>query len=203
MGVRSAEVDAYIEKSAEFAKPILKKIRQLFHKACPKITETMKWSFPHFEHQGIVGSMAAFKQHATFGFWKAGLMNDPTGLLKTMGKTEMGTHRLTSVKDMPPDEIVIAYIQQAVELNQAGIKVTIKRDKKPKAELVVPDDLAAALKKSKKAAKVFDEFSYSHRKEYVEWIEEAKRPETRAKRVETTVAQLAEGKSRHWKYQNC
>jgi uncharacterized protein YdeI (YjbR/CyaY-like superfamily) len=200
---RSAEVDAYIAEAADFAKPILKKIRQLFHKACPQIIETMKWSFPHFEYKGIVGSMAAFKEHATFGFWKAGLMRDPEGLLKTMGNTEMGRHRLMSIKDLPVDEVMIAYIQQAVELNEAGIKAVPKRDKKPKTELVIPEDLIAALKKHKAAAKAFDEFSYSHRKEYLEWIEEAKRPETRAKRVATTIEQLAEGKSRHWKYQDC
>lgn len=203
MAKRSPEVDAYIVEAAGFARPILKKIRQLFHQASPKITETMKWSFPHFEYKGIVGSMAAFKQHATFGFWKAGLMRDPHGLLKTMGKTEMGAHRLTSLKDMPPDDVLIAYIQHAIELNEAGIKATPQRDKKPKTELVVPDDLAAALAKNKSAAATFDKFSYSHRKEYVEWIEEAKRPETRAKRVGTTIEQLVAGKSRHWKYQDC
>lgn len=200
---RNPEFDAYIEEAADFAKPILKKIRQLFHKACPQLTETMKWSFPHFEYKGIVGSMAAFKNHATFGFWKAGLMSDPEGLLKTMGNTEMGSHRLTTLKDIPPDNVVIAYIQQAVELNEAGIKVSVKRDKKPKAELVVPEDLTAALRKNKAAAAVFNDFSYSHRKEYVDWIEEAKRLETRAKRVATTIEQLAEGKSRHWKYKDC
>ncbi|HQR07447.1 MAG TPA: YdeI/OmpD-associated family protein [Gemmatales bacterium] len=203
MAKRNPEFDVYIAEAAEFARPILKKIRQLFHKAHPQITETMKWSFPHFEYKGLVGSMAAFKQHATFGFWKAALMNDPHGMLKIMGDTTMGAHRLTSVKDLPDDKVIIAYIQQAIELNEAGIKPACKIDNKPKAELVVPGDLAAALKKSKTASATFGKFSYSHRKEYIEWIEEAKRPETRAKRVATTIEQLAEGKSRHWKYQNC
>ena len=203
MAKRIPEMDDYIAEAADFAKPILKKVRQLFHKAFPQFTETMKWGFPHFEYKGIVGSMAAFKQHANFGFWKAALMDDPHGLLKTMGKTEMGAHRLTSIKDLPADDVIIAYIRQAVELNEAGIKTTVKRAKKPKAELVVPDDLAAALRKNKAAGATFVSFNYSQRKEYVEWIEEAKRPETRAKRLATTVEQLAEGKTRHWKYQDC
>lgn len=203
MAKRNPAFDKYIEEAADFAKPILKKLRQLFHKACPQITETMKWSFPHFEYKGIVGSMAAFKNHASFGFWKAGLMKDASGLLKTVGNTEMGSRKLTSVKDLPPDAVVIACIHQAVELNEAGIKISPKRSRKPKVELVVPDDLRAALKKNKLALATFDAFSYSHRKEYVEWIEEAKRPETRAVRIQKTVQQLSDGKSRHWKYQNC
>lgn len=203
MTKRNPEFDAYITEAAEFARPILKKIRQLFHKAHPQLIETMKWGFPHFEYKGLVGSMAAFKHHATFGFWKAALMNDPHGMLKIMGDTTMGAHRLTSVKDLPPEKVIIAYIQQAIELNEAGIKAAPKRDKKPKTELVVPDDLAAVLRKNKAAAATFDKFSYSHRKEYIEWIEEAKRPETRAKRVTTTIEQLSEGKSRHWKYAGC
>lgn len=203
MAKRNPEFDIYIAEAAEFAKPILKKIRQLFHKAHPQITESMKWSFPHFEYKGIVGSMAAFKQHATFGFWKAALMNDPQGLLKIMGDTTMGGHRLTSVKDLPDDKVIIAYIQHAIELNEKGIRPECKPDKKPKAKLVVPADLTAALRKNKVAAATFDGFSYSHRKEYIEWIEEAKRPETRAKRLATTIEQLSEGKSRHWKYADC
>lgn len=203
MATRSPDVDNYIAEAALFARPILKKIRQLFHKASPHITESMKWGFPHFEYRGIVGNMAAFNQHATFGFWKASLMRDPMGLLKIMGKTEMGAHRLLSVKDMPADEVMIAYIQHAIELNEAGIKATVKRSPKINLALEVPEDLAAALKKNKPAAKTFEAFSNSHRKEYIEWIEEAKRPETRAKRLAMTMKQLAEGKTRHWKYQNC
>lgn len=197
------EVDAYIEKSADFAKPILKKIRKLFHQASPKITEEMKWSFPHFMCNGIVGNMAAFKNHASFGFWKASLLHDPKGLLSQVGKTEMGAHQLTSVKDLPPDNVIIAMVQQAIELNEKGIKSPVKKPKAPKAELVIPEDLLAALRKNAQAAKTFDAFSYSHRKEYVNWIVEAKRPETRAKRLATTIEQLEEGKSKEWKYEKC
>lgn len=200
---RNPEIDVYIAEAAAFARPILKKIRHLFHKAHPQITETIKWGFPHFEHKGLVGSMAAFKQHATFGFWKAALMNDPQGLLKIMGNTTMGAHRLTTMKELPKDKVIIAYIQQAIELNEAGIKATPRREKKPQVVLLVPDDLVVLLRKNKVAAATFDKFSYSHRKEYIKWIEEAKRPETRAKRVATTIEQLAEGKSRHWKYADC
>jgi uncharacterized protein YdeI (YjbR/CyaY-like superfamily) len=192
-------VDAYIEKSADFAKPILRHIRELVHKACPDIQETMKWSFPHFDHKGTVCSMASFKQHCALGFWKQSLMEQDAFPAE---KTAMGSFgRITSVKDLPPDKVMIALIHQAVELNEKGIKVA----KKPvdKKELVVPVDLTKALSKNKAAKAAFDKFSYSHKKEYVQWIEEAKTEPTRNKRLATTVEWLSEGKSRNWKYEAC
>lgn len=192
-------VDAYIEKSADFAKPILRHIRELVHKACPAIQETMKWSFPHFDHKGTVCSMASFKQHCALGFWKQSLMEQDAFPAE---KTAMGSFgRITSVKDLPPDKVMIALIHQAVELNEKGIKVA----KKPvdKKELVVPVDLTKALSTNKAAKAAFDKFSYSHKKEYVQWIEEAKTEPTRNKRLATTVEWLSEGKSRNWKYEAC
>jgi len=199
MGTKSPAVDAYIAKSADFAKPILKKLRALFHKACPQLSETMKWNFPHFEYKGIVGSMAAFKQHVSFGFWKASLMNDPEGLLEGVRNTTMAAKRVTSVDDLPADGTLLAYIREAVRLNEEGIKVPAKRKKAAKP-VTVPSDLLAALKKNKKAQTTFDGFSPSHQREYVEWITEAKQESTRQKRLVTTIEWLAEGKPRHWKY---
>ena len=171
-------IDAYIRKAAPFARPILKKVRALFHKACPDIEEAMKWSFPHFEYCGIVGSMAAFKQHATFGFWKSSLMNDPYGLFGADGDTAMGRAKFTDVSELPPDNVLLEYIREAVALNEQGVKVEKpKRQKKPEAE--VPADLRAALKKNKKALAAFEAFSPSHRREYVAWITEAKQEATR------------------------
>jgi uncharacterized protein YdeI (YjbR/CyaY-like superfamily) len=192
-------VDAYIEKSADFAKPILTHIRKLVHKACPDITETMKWSFPHFDHKGTVCSMASFKQHLAFGFWKQALLEQDAFPAE---KTAMGSFgRVTSLKDLPSDKVMISLIKQAVELNEKGIKV----QKKPtvKKELTVPDDLTKALAKNKAAKTAFEKFSPSHKREYVMWIEEAKTEPTRNKRLATTVEWLSEGKGRNWKYENC
>ena len=192
-------VDAYIEKSAEFSKPILIHIRKLVHKACPDITETMKWSFPHFDYKGTVCSMAVFKQHCAFGFWKQALLEQDAFPAE---KTAMGSFgRITTVKDVPTDKVMIGLIQQAVELNEKGIKVAKKRVEKK--ELVVPKDLTSALSKNKTAKATFDKFSPSHKREYVAWIEEAKTEPTRNKRLATTVEWLSEGKSRNWKYENC
>jgi uncharacterized protein YdeI (YjbR/CyaY-like superfamily) len=192
-------VDAYIEKSADFAKPILTHIRKLVHKACPGIQETMKWSFPHFDYKGTVCSMASFKQHCALGFWKQSLLESDAF---PKNKTAMGSFgRITSVKDLPSDKVIIELIGQAVELNEKGVKVA----KKPveRKELVVPKDLTAALAKNKPAKAAFDKFSYSHKKEYVQWIEEAKTDATRNKRLAATVELLSEGKSKNWKYENC
>jgi uncharacterized protein YdeI (YjbR/CyaY-like superfamily) len=193
-------VDAYIRKAAPFARPILTKVRALFRRACPDIEETMKWSFPHFEYRGIVGSMAAFKHHATFGFWKASLLPDPHGLFAGGDDAPMGRAKFADVSELPPDAVLVEYIRAAVALNEQGVKVEKpKREKKPEAE--VPADLRAALRKNKTALATFDGFSPSHRREYVEWITEAKQEATRQKRVAQAVEWLAAGKSRHWKYQ--
>jgi uncharacterized protein YdeI (YjbR/CyaY-like superfamily) len=201
MPTKDARVDAYIDRSADFAKPILKHIRKIVHKACPDVTETMKWSFPHFDYKGMLCSMAAFKQHCAFGFWKQSLLEKSAFPAE---KTAMGSFgRLESKVDLPADEVLIKLIKQAVELNDQGVKVAKKKPTTDKKDLVVPDYLTAALKKNKAAQKTFDGFPYSSRKEYVEWLTEAKTDATREKRLATTIEWLAEGKRRNWKYEKC
>lgn len=193
-------VDAYIQKSAEFAQPILTHLRKLIHKACPDVVETIKWSMPGFEYKGFLCNFAAFKQHCAFGFWKQSVMESDAF---PQNKTAMGSFgRLTSVKDLPSDKVMIGLIKQAAKLNDDGVKVQRKAPA-PKKDLVVPADLTKALSKNKAAKTAFENFSYSHKKEYVQWIEEAKTEPTRNKRVATTVEWLSEGKSRNWKYENC
>ncbi|MEW5915894.1 MAG: YdeI/OmpD-associated family protein [Gemmatimonadota bacterium] len=193
MPKKSKEVDAYIQRAAEFAKPILTKIRAAYHKASPDIEETMKWSVPHFEYKGIVGSMAAFKQHATFGFWKGAMM-------KTKGAPSLGRVRLTSADDLPSDRELLAMVKEAVALNEDELKLPRPPRAKVAAELPVPPDLRAALQKNVKARNAFAEFSPSERNEYVEWITEAKQDATRNERLETAVDWIAQGKPRNWKY---
>jgi uncharacterized protein YdeI (YjbR/CyaY-like superfamily) len=197
---KDPRVDAYIEKSADFAKPILTHLRKLVHKASPKISETVKWGMPAFEYKGIVCGIAAFKEHCTFGFWKHSLLGY-NGF--STEKTAMGSFgRITSKKDLPSDDTIIKLVQQAVELNEKGVKVA-KPKPTAKKELVVPDYFIAALKKNKAAQKTFENFPPSCKKEYVEWITEAKTEPTRDKRLATTIEWLSEGKRRNWKYENC
>jgi hypothetical protein len=193
-------IDAYIERSADFARPILKHIRSLVHEACPDVTETMKWSFPHFDHKGTVCSMASFKQHCAFGFWKQSLMEDAAFPAE---KTAMGSFgRLTSISDLPDDKTMKKLILDAVKLNEDGIKVR-RAPTTERKELVVPVVLLEALAITEAAAATFDSFPYSKKKDYAEWIAGAKSDATRDKRLATAIEWLAEGKARHWKYEKC
>lgn len=204
MGKKDKRVDAYIEKAQPFAKPILNHLRELVHKACPDVEETIKWQFASFDYKGPFCSMAAFKQHCTFGFWKYALMKDPDGYLGerfNKGGEAMGNlGRITSVKDLPPDKIILNLIKQAKRLNDDGVKLPPRKKSDPK-ELVVPDYFTDALKKNKKALATFEKFPPSHKKEYVQWIAEAKTEETRNRRMETALDWIAEGKGRNWKYE--
>jgi len=200
VGKIDKRVDAYIAKSADFAKPILSHLRKLIHQACPDIQETIKWGFPNFEYCGMVCSMASFKQHCAFTFWKAALMKDFEDKLLPVGETAMGhLGRVTSLKDLLPDKKMLRYIKEACRLNEDGIKI-IKPKKSAKQPLIVPVYFKKELSKHPKAKATFDRFSYSQQKEYVEWITEAKTEPTRLKRVATSIEWLAQGKIRNWKY---
>lgn len=186
-------VDAYIARSAGFARPILIHLRTLVHIGCPDVQETMKWSFPHFMHRGILCSMASFKAHCAFGFWKGALIG--VANLEAMGSFG----RITTLRDLPRDKVLVGYVKEAARLNEAGVKVP-RQPRPPKKPISVPADLKSALRKNAKARATFDALSPSHKREYVEWITEAKRAETRKKRLTTAVESMAAGKSQHWKY---
>ena len=204
MAKKEKLIDAYIAKSADFAKPILNHIRELVHKACPGVEEKMKWSFPHFDYKGeMMCSMAAFKQHAVFGFWKAALMKDPVLIENAKSEVAMGhLGRLGSLKDLPSDKKMTVWIKEAMLLTDNGVKLPSKaKPATDKIELAVPDYFVKAIAKNKKAKQVFENFACSHKKEYLEWITEAKTEETRNKRMETALEWITEGKGRNWKYQ--
>jgi uncharacterized protein YdeI (YjbR/CyaY-like superfamily) len=197
MGKRDPRVDAYIGKAADFAKPILTQVREAVHASCPDVEEAMKWRFPHFMYKGMLCSMASFKEHAAFGFWKGSLvLGDRSRNDEAMG--QMG--RLTKASDLPSKKMLAGYIKKAMALNDEGVKVEKKTMRVAPRAMKVPAELVTALKKNKKAQSSFDGFSPSHRREYVEWIGEAKNEDTRARRLRTAVEWMAEGKSRNWKY---
>ncbi len=194
---RNPEFDEYIAGAAPFARPILKRLRRLFHEACPQIEERLKWGHPSFEYRGIVGGFAAFKNHATFGFWRQDLLPDPHGLFQ--GSGPLGSERLTNESQLPSDEVLLDYIREAVRLNESGPPPR-KRSKEARPEIAPPDDFVAALRRNRKALATFESFPPSRRSEYVEWVEEAKKEETRRSRIDTAVEWMAEGKPRNWKY---
>jgi uncharacterized protein YdeI (YjbR/CyaY-like superfamily) len=197
MGKRDPRVAAYIAKSLEFAKPILNRIRQEVHVACPDVEEDMKWGSPHFMYKGMMCAMASFKQHAAFGFWKGSLV---VGNAATDTNAAGWFGRLTKMSDLPPRKALAACVRKAMALNDAGIAAP-RTQKQPAKPIKVPADLATALKKSKKAKAAFDAFSPSHKRDYVEWITGAKSADTRARRLAQAVDWIEAGKSRNWKYE--
>jgi len=199
MAKKDARIDAYIRESADFAKPILRHLRELVHKTCPDVEETMKWSFPHFDYKGIMCSMAAFKQHCAFGFWKTTLMKDAEKMLNNRSEAMGSLGKITSLKDLPADKIIMGYIKEAMKLNEGDVKI-VKPKPAGKKELVVPKYFTDAVKKNEKAFATFEGFSYSNKKEYIDWITEAKTEETRKKRLIQATEWMAEGKIRNWKY---
>jgi uncharacterized protein YdeI (YjbR/CyaY-like superfamily) len=203
------KVDEYFAKAPLFAQPILIHLRELIHKGCPDVTEEMKWSRPFFLHNGtILCNISAFKAHCAFGFWGAeiGRILVEEGAVKEGGMGSLG--KVTSVRELPPDKRFIGYILQAASLIDSGqgenrIAAARRVVKAPKPAPVVPAEFTVALKKSKAAAIAYAAFSPSCQREYVQWIAEAKRPETRDRRIEQAVEWIAKGKQRNWKYQDC
>ena len=204
MGKRDPRIDAYIAAAAPFAKPILTHVRSVVHEACPEVEEAMKWSFPNFLYKGMFCSMAAFKEHCSFRFWKGELVfgSKGRGTEKAMG--QFG--RLRALSDLPAKKVLTTYIKTAMKLNDEGVKPPwLARRNAAKAAkaakpAAVPADLAKALKGNAKARATFEKFPSSHRREYVEWITEAKREETRQRRLDTAIAWMAEGKPQNWRY---
>ena len=198
MGKKDTRIDEFIAKSADFAKPILRHLRKLFHAACPQVEETIKWKFPSYNYKGILCMTPAFKNHAAVIFWRP----EVRSLLESPGSApgKSRFRKISSLADLPKDAALIRTIKQAAKLNESGPKKK-SAPRAPKKLLAIPAHLLKALKQNKKALAAFQKLSPSHQKEYVEWITEAKREETRDKRIGTMMLWLQEGKSRNWKYE--
>lgn len=203
------KVDAYLAKVQPFAQPILVHLRELVHKACPEVEETIKWSRPFFEYRGaILCNMSGFKEHCSFGFWgeEIGAVLREAQAPRPGAMGSLG--RITSLKDLPADKLILGWIRQAAAFVDSGeytspIAARSKVVKSPKAAPAMPAEFASALQRSKKAAAAFAALSPSCQREYIEWIADGKRAETRDKRIATAMEWIAQGKQRNWKYQNC
>jgi len=190
-------VDAYIANAPAFAQPILVELRKRVHAACPDVVETLKWRMPSFEYKGLLAGMAAFKAHTAFGFWKDALLRKEPRHAATLERAGC----MKTSADLPPKSPFAKAVQRAMQLNADGVKTP--RTVKPKQPIAVPADFARALAASRKAKAVFDAFAPSCKREYLEWIVDAKREDTRARRIEQAVEWIADGKKRHWKYESC
>jgi uncharacterized protein YdeI (YjbR/CyaY-like superfamily) len=201
MGQYDERIDAYIAKSADFAKPILNHIREMVHRVAPELSENMKWGCPFFDYKGPVCQMAAFKRHCAFGFWRENMLHDPKGYLKVDGEeSSAGSFgQILSISDLPPEEVLIDFIQQAIAINEKGVKLE-KKPVTPKAELPMPADFDKLLKADLVTMGNYEKFSPSCKREYLEWFAEAKSDATREKRMQQALEWIGEGKTRNWKY---
>jgi hypothetical protein len=196
---RDARVDAYIRKAATFAQPILGHLRALVHKGCPQVQETIKWGVPHFDYKGIFCSMAAFRHHVAFGFWKGQLLSRQ-GLPKTTEKAMGQFGRLATLDDLPDDKKMLGLVRAAAKLNDDGVKIS-RAARAVKPPVKVPGYFAEALRANEKARAAFEKFPPSHKREYVQWVTEAKTEATRTRRLTTALEWMAKGKSRNWRYE--
>ena len=194
---RDPRVDAYIAKAQPFAQPILRHLRAVVHEGCPDVEEAIKWGMPSFTYHGILAGMAAFKAHVAFGFWKGKLV---TGENARADEAMWSFGRITSLDDLPPKRKLLALVKKAAALNAQGATAP-RVAKRTRPALRMPADLGAALKSKPKAKAFYATLSPSAKRDYIEWITEAKQPTTRAKRVAQTVQWLGEGKRRNWKYE--
>ena len=201
MGNKDPRVDAYIARSAGFARPILVHLRTLVHAACPEVEETLKWRSPHFMYKGMLCGMAAFKEHCAFGFWKEKLLRDRLEGLAVADRSAMGQFgRIAAISDLPDERTLLSLVREAVALNDRGIKAPARSRLKGNRRLKVPDYFAGALRRNRKALATFEQFSATNKREYVDWVVEAKGEETRQRRLDTAITWMAEGKIRNWKY---
>jgi uncharacterized protein YdeI (YjbR/CyaY-like superfamily) len=204
-----SRIDAYIANSKPFAQPLLNHLRELVHNACPGVVETIKWSRPFFEYKGVIlVNMSAFKEHCSFGFWGEEISSvlREAGVLQPDAMGSLG--RLTRMEDLPSNKQMLELLRKAAAFIDNGeytspIAARHRVAKAPAPAVEAPPEFARALKANKQASAAFDALSPSCKREYVEWIADAKRAETREKRITTAIDWISEGKQRNWKYQNC
>lgn len=198
----NSQIDDYILKAQPFAQPILHHLRKLIHDACPQVEEKIKWGMPCFDYHGIMCNFASFKQHCTFGFWKAALMKDQSLMENAAKENSMGhLGRITDIKLLPSDRKINAYIKEAMLLNEKGIKVQRIKNNKAIDQESEPEYMLKALRSDKKVLANYESFSPSCKREYIEWVTEAKTELTRTKRLQQAILWIKEGKKRNWKYE--
>lgn len=194
---RNPAVDAFIARAPAFARPILRRVRAAFHAGCPEVEERIKWGSPSFEYKGILGGMAAFKRHVSFGFWKSRLLPEFERSFGRPGRASAMGVRIETLQDLPPQRALVAFVRAAKRLNDAGVKEPLRAAPRRKPPLPMPADVRAALARNAKARAAFASLPPSHQRAYLEWITEAKRPATRARRLAASLTQLTAGQPLH------
>lgn len=199
--VITEQINLYIAEQPEWQRKLLVRLRQLIHSTDAEVEETWKWNSPHFDHQGIMVGLQAFKEHVAVWFHKGSLIKDPKKLFEALPKGEekgMRSYKLFE-GDKLNEAAFIDLVKQAVALNAKGTKLT---DAKPaRKALVIPEDLEHVLHKDPTAWANWEAFNYSCKKEYIEWVTDAKQEETRKRRIAQALEKIREGESKEEKHQ--
>ncbi|GAB2541876.1 DUF1801 domain-containing protein [Rufibacter soli] len=184
------KIDAFFTNAPAFAKPICEKLRLAIDEADPALKPSWKWGTPVYEKAGasMVCAISVHKQHVNLTFFQGAQVPDTYGVFTTgLDGKNMRTIRFTEVGQVKEEQIV-EYVRAAT---------LVKPDKSGKSTersvIEIPEDLKQALAHAKQLEK-FEQMAYTHRKEYVRWVSEAKRQETRDGRITKTVERITEGK---------
>lgn len=192
------KITEYIDNAQPFAQPILWHFRDLIHKVCPKVEEKLKWGVPFFDYKGSMCFMAGFKNHCNIGFWKGAIMQDALLFTENNTKALGGLNKIKAITDLPNDDTLMAYIAEAMILNENGVKVTPAFKKIAVPEM--PKEFTEALQNEPIVLGIFEGFTPSQRKEYILWIASAKTEATKSKRILQAIDWIADGKIKDWKY---
>lgn len=198
MNEASENITAYIEKATPEFKEVMIALRSVLNNPNFDIKEDWKWGAPNFNNEGMICWLAHFRNHVGMNFFKGTLIKDKYNLF-THYREEKGNRQLkfSDINQIIPEQIEY-YIEEAIKLNQENIKVV-----KKEIDTSLPLDLETELNNNPKAKMFFESLAPSYKRDYIEWIEEAKREATRTKRLATTMEWLSEGKKKNWKYENC
>lgn len=196
----NSKIEEYISKKEKW-KTELELLRSVFSNL--PVDETIKWGAPTyvFNNKNIVG-LAAFKNYCGLWFFQGSLLKDKHKVFINAqeGKTKaMLQWRFHSLEEIDVD-LIIEYVLEAIENVKAGKEIKPDRTKK---ELKIPPELNNEFKLNTKFKKQFDALSNSKQREYANYISEAKREQTKKKRLEKIKPMIISGVGLHDKYKNC
>jgi len=187
-------IDEAFSKFTGFQKEYCNHLRKLIHKAMPDVKEDWKWG-PNFNVNGMVCGVWGFKDHVKLVFFKGSAMKD-TYKLFNQGKENEGNRSINfSSADKIDDKKIIEYLKEAAEINRKGIKLVKKEIK-----VVMPAILVKALNKDKASKTYFESLAPSHRRDYADYISQAKQEETQLRRLDKVMEMLTDKRTLNDKY---
>ncbi|MCB0792148.1 MAG: DUF1801 domain-containing protein [Flavobacteriales bacterium] len=199
--IETERINSHIAEQDEWKRRLMVRLRQLIHQVDPGIEETWRWNGPHFDRNGIMLGMSAHKTCVSIWFHKGALLKDPRRLFEPLEKDEAKGMRVYKLKesDAIDEKAFTELVKQAVKLNEDGVKLS--EAKPARKTLVVPPELESVLKKDQHAMTNWEGFSYSKKKDYIEWVTDAKREETRKRRIAQAFQLIRDGLALNERYE--